>query len=112
MFLGPFIFLFRDTLSPYIYPLSPRRSSDLLFLACAALACKLAVQSYPLLVEWPGLAQPPDVRATLDRKSTRLNSSHTVISYAVFCLKKKTNYDYNGHDHTSSVQLSDRVHKT
>src|SRR5947207_4974852 len=28
--------------------------------------------------------------ALLDRKSTRLNSSHTVISYAVFCLKKKT----------------------
>src|SRR5438034_8862168 len=26
----------------------------------------------------------------LDRKSTRLNSSHTVISYAVFCLKKQT----------------------
>src|SRR5947207_11830416 len=31
----------------------------------------------------PELGQPPD------RKSTRLNSSHTVISYAVFCLKKK-----------------------
>src|SRR5947207_5925161 len=28
-------------------------------------------------------------RAQEDRKSTRLNSSHTVISYAVFCLKKK-----------------------
>src|SRR5260221_2900538 len=28
-------------------------------------------------------------RLTEDRKSTRLNSSHTVISYAVFCLKKK-----------------------
>src|SRR5438034_6763312 len=28
-------------------------------------------------------------RSALDRKSTRLNSSHTVISYAVFCLKKK-----------------------
>src|SRR2546426_8587795 len=27
-----------------------------------------------------------------DRKSTRLNSSHLVISYAVFCLKKKTKY--------------------
>src|SRR2546430_9127948 len=27
--------------------------------------------------------------ATLDRKSTRLNSSHSQISYAVFCLKKK-----------------------
>src|SRR5436190_17816652 len=30
----------------------------------------------------------PDSRSA-DRKSTRLNSSHTVISYAVFCLKKK-----------------------
>src|SRR5437762_7027171 len=30
----------------------------------------------------------------LDRKSTRLNSSHRCISYAVFCLKKKTRYKY------------------
>src|SRR5256885_3712818 len=30
-------------------------------------------------------------RSATDRKSTRLNSSHLVISYAVFCLKKKTN---------------------
>src|SRR5207244_13320112 len=30
-----------------------------------------------------------DGGATLDRKSTRLNSSHQIISYAVFCLKKK-----------------------
>src|SRR5438034_5144540 len=30
-------------------------------------------------------------RRRRDRKSTRLNSSHTVISYAVFCLKKKKN---------------------
>src|ERR1022692_835912 len=30
-------------------------------------------------------------RASIDRKSTRLNSSHLVISYAVFCLKKKNN---------------------
>src|SRR5437588_6092644 len=29
------------------------------------------------------------VAGQIDRKSTRLNSSHTVISYAVFCLKKK-----------------------
>src|SRR5438034_6085535 len=34
-------------------------------------------------VTTPGMAQ------VTDRKSTRLNSSHTVISYAVFCLKKK-----------------------
>src|SRR5258708_31326921 len=29
-----------------------------------------------------------------DRKSTRLNSSHQIISYAVFCLKKKKNVNY------------------
>src|SRR5260221_3405187 len=32
-----------------------------------------------------------------DRKSTRLNSSHTVISYAVFCLKKKQHETAHGH---------------
>src|SRR5438132_2445217 len=35
--------------------------------------------------------------SSTDRKSTRLNSSHTVISYAVFCLKKKK--------HTSSLDV-------
>src|SRR5256885_10794230 len=42
-----------------------------------------------------------DLRArhrSRDRKSTRLNSSHLVISYAVFCLKKKR------HDHTRLIQ--------
>src|SRR5438034_8256919 len=34
-------------------------------------------------------------RAGPDRKSTRLNSSHTVISYAVFCLKKKKKKNKN-----------------
>src|SRR2546426_6853589 len=34
---------------------------------------------------------PLIVRGVRDRKSTRLNSSHLVISYAVFCLKKKRN---------------------
>src|SRR5262245_63323164 len=44
-------------------------------------------------------------RRTVDRKSTRLNSSHLGISYAVFCLKKKNdyqsyvrNYAHLGHD--------------
>src|SRR2546430_7215391 len=49
-----------------------------------------------LIAESLGLA-PPDIAAPLspvaggarDRKSTRLNSSHSQISYAVFCLKKK-----------------------
>src|SRR5260221_6893942 len=48
------------------------------------------VEGYPLIVS-AGL----DKKA--DRKSTRLNSSHTVISYAVFCLKKKKKKAANSH---------------
>src|SRR2546430_11967422 len=41
-------------------------------------------------------------RRTRDRKSTRLNSSHSQISYAVFCLKKKKKkYTNNQHDKPS-----------
>src|ERR1039457_3069109 len=36
-----------------------------------------------------GLPGTPEIRLHIDRKSTRLNSSHLVISYAVFCLKNK-----------------------
>src|SRR5688572_31656886 len=47
----------------------------------------------------------------LDRKSTRLNSSHSQISYAVFCLKKKKKKkikDNNLHKQSLSVTLADR----
>src|SRR2546430_9407570 len=41
-------------------------------------------------VRWNGVATAPgNVTYPTDRKSTRLNSSHSQISYAVFCLKKK-----------------------
>src|SRR5438132_13215852 len=38
-------------------------------------------------------------KSSLDRKSTRLNSSHTVISYAVFCLKKKKKNTIQKYEH-------------
>src|SRR5256885_8469477 len=41
-----------------------------------------------------GLVLAEAQRNGADRKSTRLNSSHLVISYAVFCLKKKKNLPY------------------
>src|SRR5256885_10987345 len=44
----------------------------------------------------------------IDRKSTRLNSSHLVISYAVFCLKKKKNHHTVAQDLT--VEVSDCTH--
>src|SRR2546426_1483223 len=40
-----------------------------------------------------------------DRKSTRLNSSHLVISYAVFCLKKKKKHTYQAHIANRAVQV-------
>src|SRR2546430_12069060 len=39
----------------------------------------------------PGFAIVVAAKVPVDRKSTRLNSSHSQISYAVFCLKKKNN---------------------
>src|SRR3712207_6850506 len=41
-----------------------------------------------------------------DRKSTRLNSSHANISYAVFCLKKKNNYSTTQTLHSLAVNTS------
>src|SRR6266567_8928711 len=46
----------------------------------------------------PGLEQLPDA----DRKSTRLNSSHSQISYAVFCLKKKKKH-LSMRNHTQNI---------
>src|SRR5438132_3355352 len=40
-----------------------------------------------------------------DRKSTRLNSSHTVISYAVFCLKKKKKSQSDKHEFKAADQF-------
>src|SRR5438034_5890720 len=45
----------------------------------------------------------------IDRKSTRLNSSHTVISYAVFCLKKKKNTSPTRHSYPGRTALTPRL---
>src|SRR5438034_3309633 len=50
-----------------------------------------------------------DRPARRDRKSTRLNSSHTVISYAVFCLKKKKKKRQVVRDHGFAESLETRI---
>src|SRR5690625_6715970 len=42
-----------------------------------------------------GIVVGTGMDTVIDRKSTRLNSSHVAISYAVFCLKKKTHVNMN-----------------
>src|SRR2546430_8740470 len=51
-------------------------------------------------------------RAHLDRKSTRLNSSHSQISYAVFCLKKKKkNININAVNIKRLYHISNFIHR-
>src|SRR5258707_4930762 len=52
----------------------------------------------PQLLAAPAVPAEEIPRCCLDRKSTRLNSSHANISYAVFCLKKKKKYVYSHTD--------------
>src|SRR5260221_9530151 len=47
-----------------------------------------------------------------DRKSTRLNSSHTVISYAVFCLKKKKKKTNSYHKIYKNLRTDPATYKT
>src|SRR5436190_9118624 len=89
-----FFFFFNDTATTEIYTLS--------------LHDALPISFVPLLlaVVVPGcLGKVGGGRPERDRKSTRLNSSHTVISYAVFCLKKKKNRttDHSPEHHPYSV---------
>src|SRR5258708_23862762 len=54
-----------------------------------------------------GWAEGQRVRIEPDRKSTRLNSSHQIISYAVFCLKKKKTKK-----HKVDIDEVDAIHHT
>src|SRR2546430_16099466 len=85
-----FFFFFNDTATTEIYTLSLHDALPIyvkqlyaltfgLGAACVGAAGSMLVQAAP----------------TQDRKSTRLNSSHSQISYAVFCLKKKKKTNTN-----------------
>src|SRR3712207_8018229 len=84
--LFPYTTLFRSNLVPggtffFTVTLADRRSRALVeHIGALRHAFRIARQERPFAV---------DAVVILDRKSTRLNSSHANISYAVFCLKKK-----------------------
>src|SRR4051795_2086067 len=52
-----------------------------------------------------------EFRRVLDRKSTRLNSSHTLISYTVFCLKKTNNHEKHANVSYSSTDIKNVVNR-
>src|SRR5205085_11574566 len=89
-----------------------RRSSDLLIVSAPSRPSKFSTPDallLPLIVSAKfeprtettplNVSVPVDVPVAVpeDRKSTRLNSSHSQISYAVFCLKKKKSNNFNKH---------------
>src|SRR5256885_7170056 len=78
-----FFFFFNDTATTEIYTLSLH---DALPISCCPVPLRQPCFR-KALGPWTWHSRPPAPRR--DRKSTRLNSSHLVISYAVFCLKKK-----------------------
>src|SRR2546430_7607947 len=74
-------FFFNDTATTEIYTLSLHDA-----LPISELLARWWIRQRTRYRVWP-----PGLRLEVDRKSTRLNSSHSQISYAVFCLKKKKN---------------------
>src|SRR5258708_13035855 len=84
-------FFFNDTATTEIYTLSLHDALPILAIGAAGLGlCRgLAAANIPRLDAECWRRRDPCTGQ--DRKSTRLNSSHQIISYAVFCLKKKTN---------------------
>src|SRR2546427_12493438 len=89
-----FFFFFNDTATTEIYPLSLHDALPISFMTCSievrgtspirdSGSSSLAGRDQAQLPFCLVAADPQD------RKSTRLNSSHSQISYAVFCLKKK-----------------------
>src|SRR5690242_21507935 len=97
------LFLFNETISSNFFTLSLHDAlpiSTASFTVPAGGALTVPIAGYALA---PGGALPTGLLVPRDRKSTRLNSSHMSISYAVFCLKKKHYFKFRLLQLTKSI---------
>src|SRR2546426_2278845 len=90
--LFPYTTLFRSEPSPAGRAVTTSFLIELTVLILAIFLGFEVISKVPTLLHTPLMSGT--IAPTRDRKSTRLNSSHLVISYAVFCLKKKNIYKY------------------
>src|SRR2546430_17328045 len=83
-----FLFFFNDTATTEIYTLSLHDALPIWRrrIAFVYVCARMEGSTHRAM---HGVMTHPRAATNLDRKSTRLNSSHSQISYAVFCLKKK-----------------------
>src|SRR5258708_26688514 len=79
----------RSTLFPYTTLFRSAPSYQVSY----ASRLRVTIATYQFKSEIRANLGSEDTNDYADRKSTRLNSSHQIISYAVFCLKKKKNHD-------------------
>src|SRR3712207_6861021 len=86
-----FVFFFNDTATTEIYTLSLHDALPIYSIDTTGVNIPARIVDYSLDVARRSRAER-EAATRKDRKSTRLNSSHANISYAVFCLKKKKNY--------------------
>src|SRR3712207_8836705 len=89
--LFPYTTLFRSTNLDDIALMREDGNRNLWFATGGAGVMKLDASRTRIVHYTPDQSRPRSLR-NADRKSTRLNSSHANISYAVFCLKKKKTY--------------------
>src|SRR5438874_5603977 len=91
LFLYLILFFFNDTSTTEIYTLSLHA----LFRSGITVNCRSRLFSVSITVFYYQIQKEKSeyIGFDRDRKSTRLNSSHVEISYAVFCLKKKKKYN-------------------
>src|SRR5256885_11943576 len=95
-----FFFFFNDTATTEIYTLSLHDALPICFVRTARRNLELCFPELPAQARERLLDR--HFESLGDRKSTRLNSSHLVISYAVFCLKKKKKKEHGTLDDTES----------
>src|SRR2546421_4522575 len=97
-----FFFFFNDTATTEIYTLSLHDA-----LPIFQNHERISGQGYPNRLK--GSEISPEAQLVGDRKSTRLNSSHDQISYAVFCLKKKKKNERNRDVHNTHPSSTHRT---
>src|SRR5258708_29745540 len=92
----------RSTLFPYT---TLFRSLPVLVRVVRAVQNMVGAHHIQGRLQYRGRVDDPECDGPRDRKSTRLNSSHQIISYAVFCLKKKIKEEMFVH-----VSAKQRIH--